>query len=462
MSLRSTKRGSISHRRRRWLPCAALALALIVAVCAPAASAAPYVDGISDQSLPSWDTGFPASPFARYFARDWVAQGHIRLARYVAQWNVTAPAHAGSWTILENWLRDVHSLGLIPDVGLTSYDDVYPSSPAAYRASLQALLARAAALGVPIRYIEAWNEPNNQGHRPPAAAAALTNAASAVCAAGNGCAVIAGDLEDSPDAGAFERAYARLLDPLPAIWGVHPYRSVEAMSEAPYANVVANLPRGGAGEQVWITEVAAHRCHDYGGQLVDNGALGQAQRARWLIDTLIPVRRPAHVFYYGFLLKERKTPDCRTEREDDALYVPSADPDAPDAPRPAASIVLAGAGVPAAYTGAATDPPAAAGPAGATLTGSVYPGGRLPAAYHFQYGTSTAYGNDTPAAAAGAGTGAAPASATLDGLSAETAYHYRLVAWNAEGALTPSYGADRTFTTPGLPALWAAFLAGGW
>lgn len=453
---------------RRWSPLAfarrALLLlvvsALLTCLTVPARAATPYVDGISDQSLPSWDTGFPASSFARFFASDWVSGGHIKLARYVVQWNAMSPPYSGDRAILENWLRDVHSIGLVPDVGLTSYDGVYPSSSAQYRKSLEELLARAQAMGVAVQYVESWNEPNNQGHESPAAAAGFTNAASAVCAGGGGCAVVAGDLEDAPGAGAFERAYERLLSPVPAIWGVHAYRSVEAMSEAPYLNLVENMPGGGAGEQVWITEVAARRCHDYNGDLVENGEIGQAERARWLVDTLIPNRRPEHVFYYEFLLKERRRPGCPSEPEDEALYVPSGDPNAPDAPRPAASFVFGGAGVPAAYTGAAA--PGTTG-ATATLTGSVYPGGLLDASYRFQYGTTRSYGRDSSSQEAGSSTGSVAASvAVVGGLAASTTYHYRLVAWNREGAAGQSYGADRTFATPSLQDLWAAYLSAGW
>jgi hypothetical protein len=310
-------------------------------VAAPRANT-PYVDGISDQSVTGWDGGFAASYFARLFASRWVRSGHIRLARFVVQWDVMAPGYDAMRATFEGWLRDVAAIGLVPDVALTSYDGVYPPTASSYRAALQALLARAAALGDPVSYLEAWNEPNDQGRRSPAEAARLTNAASAACAAGYGCAVVAGDVQDSPGAGAYERAYARRLDPVPAIWGVHPYYSVEAMSEAPYRAVVANMPRAGAGEQVWITEVGARRCHDYGGRLVENGEAGQAARARWLVDDLIRNRRPAHVFYYELLLRERWQPGCPAQSEDSALYVPVGDPNAPDAPRAAASVVLGG------------------------------------------------------------------------------------------------------------------------
>jgi hypothetical protein len=79
----------------------------------------------------------------------------------------------------------------------------------------------------------------------------------------------------------------------------------------------------------------------------------------------------------------------------------------------------------------------------ATLTGSVNPGG-VSTTYHFEYGTSASYGLATPDTDAGSGSSATSISAAVTGLTADTTYHYRLVASNADGA---SNGADRTFRT---------------
>jgi sugar lactone lactonase YvrE len=80
-----------------------------------------------------------------------------------------------------------------------------------------------------------------------------------------------------------------------------------------------------------------------------------------------------------------------------------------------------------------------------TLHGTAWANGRA-ATYHFEYGTTTSYGKSAPAPAIsiGFGFGASPVSQTLTGLSAETTYHYRLVAVNKQGT---AYGEDRTFTT---------------
>jgi alpha-tubulin suppressor-like RCC1 family protein len=81
----------------------------------------------------------------------------------------------------------------------------------------------------------------------------------------------------------------------------------------------------------------------------------------------------------------------------------------------------------------------------ATLSGRIGPQG-LATSYRFEYGTSTAYGEDAPApdGSAGSGTAVQPVSQPLSGLAPNTVYHYRLVATNAQGT---AYGADASFST---------------
>jgi hypothetical protein len=92
---------------------------------------------------------------------------------------------------------------------------------------------------------------------------------------------------------------------------------------------------------------------------------------------------------------------------------------------------------------AITGPAINVGTTTATLTGSVDADG-VPTQYHFEYGTTTAYGLTTPPETA-TGTEPIPVAASLSGLTANTEYHYRLVA----GAAT---GADRTFRTQPNPS----------
>jgi hypothetical protein len=64
--------------------------------------------------------------------------------------------------------------------------------------------------------------------------------------------------------------------------------------------------------------------------------------------------------------------------------------------------------------------------------------------YVFEYGTTTAYGKFTPTASAGNGNSDVQVSYALAGLTPNTTYHVRVVAWNDEGF---DRGNDMTFTT---------------
>jgi WD40-like Beta Propeller Repeat len=82
----------------------------------------------------------------------------------------------------------------------------------------------------------------------------------------------------------------------------------------------------------------------------------------------------------------------------------------------------------------------------ATLGASIVPGGAA-TTYHFQYGTSAAYGQSTPeSASVGADDAGHAAGAHIQGLQPGTAYHYRVVATSsvAPGGVA---GPDQTFTT---------------
>jgi hypothetical protein len=85
----------------------------------------------------------------------------------------------------------------------------------------------------------------------------------------------------------------------------------------------------------------------------------------------------------------------------------------------------------------------------ATLTGTVDADGATGVQWQFQYGTTTAYGNQTAVQNAPAGSGPQAVSAPIAGLTASTTYHFRLVA--IAGGVE-QYGADGTFTTLASPS----------
>ena len=109
-------------------------------------------------------------------------------------------------------------------------------------------------------------------------------------------------------------------------------------------------------------------------------------------------------------------------------------------------------------TAAAQGPPtvvtgdAQPGATTATLNGTVDPN-LTATSYHFEYGTTTEYGLNTPTQSAGSGDDPVPVQATVSGLTPSTPYHYRLV---ADGVA----GDDATFQTtastpnPRPPGIW--------
>jgi hypothetical protein len=91
----------------------------------------------------------------------------------------------------------------------------------------------------------------------------------------------------------------------------------------------------------------------------------------------------------------------------------------------------------------------------ATLNGSVNPNG-LATNYHFEWGTSISYGNNTTVVSAGSGSSNVSVSASISDLIAGTTYHFRLVATNSDGT---SNGSDLTFV-PGAATVTTTVASG--
>ncbi|HEY5051813.1 MAG TPA: hypothetical protein VII45_00210 [Solirubrobacterales bacterium] len=99
-----------------------------------------------------------------------------------------------------------------------------------------------------------------------------------------------------------------------------------------------------------------------------------------------------------------------------------------------------------AVLGIGTDPATETAPHGAKLNAS-FTGTNQDTQYHFEWGLTNFYGNNTGEEDAGLGNNGAstPLSTALGGLEPETTYHYRVVATNGSGT---SSGKDETFKTP--------------
>lgn len=84
----------------------------------------------------------------------------------------------------------------------------------------------------------------------------------------------------------------------------------------------------------------------------------------------------------------------------------------------------------------------------ATLNGHVFPDQSVTTYFFFQYGTTTAYGTQTPTDGPVQGTDK-DVKTDVSGLAPSTTYHYRIAATNTDGT---TYGDDMTFTTPAATA----------
>jgi hypothetical protein len=87
---------------------------------------------------------------------------------------------------------------------------------------------------------------------------------------------------------------------------------------------------------------------------------------------------------------------------------------------------------------------------GATLSGSIAEPSASPptsVSYHFDYGTTTAYGSSTTPATTTATPAGADVSAPLSGLTPYTTYHYRLVASDCATSSCQVESSDQSFTT---------------
>ena len=81
----------------------------------------------------------------------------------------------------------------------------------------------------------------------------------------------------------------------------------------------------------------------------------------------------------------------------------------------------------------------------ATINGTINPNS-LPTNYHFEWGTTVAYGTNTATISAGTGSTNVAVFENLSGLVGGTTYHFRVVATNSDGTTN---GADLTFTPGG-------------
>ena len=113
----------------------------------------------------------------------------------------------------------------------------------------------------------------------------------------------------------------------------------------------------------------------------------------------------------------------------------------------ALSLALAGSASAATPPTAATSGVSNVSYSSATLYGYVDAEGSA-TNYYFEYGTTSAYGAQSPLSPAGSSSSSVKVNQEIKGLQAATRYHYRLVAVGPGGTVA---GQDRSFTTAKIP-----------
>ena len=147
--------------------------------------------------------------------------------------------------------------------------------------------------------------------------------------------------------------------------------------------------------------------------------------------------------YYGQLGQEVALEEEAANPTPTLVELPGGRPVISVAHGPAAyhTLALDNEEAPAVVTGAASSITASS----ATLSATVNPDELPVSSCRFEYGTTTEYGSSVPCSSLpGSGTSAVAVSASPTGLKAETTYHFRIAATNADGT---TYGEDATFET---------------
>ncbi len=402
-----------------------IALATVLALrTGPAFASTSYIDGVSDQSLASWEP-----EFSSLFAKAWVGSppSHIKLARYVVQWNVMGgggyPNELNNFT---NWYTRAGELKLTREVALADYVGAKEPTQSSYQTELTSLLSKFTG----ITSVEAWNEPNHQSSRvnfyaTPTRAAEYMNSAYSVCGT-HACTAIAGDFLDEANMAKYEKEYKAKLSPAdPGNWGIHPYSSVESHSKTRMEEFRAGLPAGKT-DRIWFTEVGAYYCRP--GETKPRGEAAQASDATYLAEAFIPnILNLEHAFYYEFALGNDGTVNCadkepEKETEDTELYAPSGG--SSDKARSAAQIIFGPQGKPGVHEVFASEVTSTR----ATLSGKVRSQSLQGIEYYFEYRptTESTWSTTAKTLLPEPSLNWTNVNATIVGLAPETGYVYRL------------------------------------
>ena len=267
---------------------------------------------------------------------------------------------------------------------------------------------------------------------------------------------------------------------------LHSYHFVASDGVSAIGDTVATLKQsagttagGAARQQVWVNEFGHRTALDDPNTAANEELASETPQRDWLnafLDGLLPHRSDWNlgpVFWYS--LRDAKDAAARPSEAWLRLGLRRTNPDDSDGGAKLAwdayvarSGSAAGLPLPSDATTVASKPVVSTGGAtgigdtSATLGGSVNPVNQQ-TNFHFDYGTSTAYGSTTADQTLSATDDTSHSvAADVSGLTPGATYHYRLVAVNATGTTA---GADQTFTATATyrgSVLATTGLAGYW
>ena len=91
----------------------------------------------------------------------------------------------------------------------------------------------------------------------------------------------------------YEEEYEKYLRPVPKIWGVSSYHTIEQRlskkTETKLEQFVEHLPKEGEGDELIFTEIGARYCKEVGEHKAETlGEESQEKQAEYLVKNIIP------------------------------------------------------------------------------------------------------------------------------------------------------------------------------
>ena len=268
-------------RSRR--PAALLPVLLALAALGAPAPAHAVTIGVAEQQ--------PSFPSSSAFQRTRI--GHVRI---FVGWDAVRVGWQRAE--LDAWFGAVRSAGLTPLVTIAKSRERPADlpTPERYRAAIDDFRAR-----FPwVREFSSWNEANACGERTCRRAKLVAAYWRQLRLACPGCTVLAADLVDSPNLGAWVRDFRRAASMPPTRWGLHNYLDANRYRTT-YTR--AALSAIGPGARLWLTETGGLvRRRNASRTVIPEGFRHAANATGYLFDTIRRLSpRIQRIYFYDWV-----------------------------------------------------------------------------------------------------------------------------------------------------------------